>query len=97
MTLQPIGPVLDADWDVELVTMFRTQEALAADLIQHVWQRVVEPILLLHQFLVQNLFLLHILLPKDMAPKLLPPKHCVAAPPEKELSRLNSTSTRAQE
>ena len=77
--------------------MFRTQEALAADLIQHVWQRVVELILLLHQFLVQNLFLLHILLPKDMAPKLLLPKHCVAAPPENELSRLSSASTRTQE
>ena len=76
--------------------MFRTQEALAADLIQHVWQRVVELILLLHQFLAQNLFLLLILLPKDMAPKLLLPKHCVVAPPEKELSRLSSASTRMQ-
>ena len=44
--------------------MFHTQEALVADSTQHVWQHVVELILLLNQFLVQNHALLLILLLK---------------------------------
>ena len=94
VTLQPTGPVLGVDWDIVLVRMFHTQEALVADSTQHVWQHVVELILLLNQFLVQNHALLLILLLKDMAQKLLRLKHCGVAPPEKELSRLSSASTR---
>ena len=71
--------------------MFRTREALVAASNLHVWQHVVELILMLIQFLV--LLLLLVLL-KDMARKLLLPKHYGVAPPEKEPSPLSSASTR---
>ena len=93
-TLRPTGPALGADWDIALVMMFHTREALVADSTQHVWQHVVEQILLLNQFLMQNHALLLILLLKDMAQKLLLLKHYGVAPPEKEPSPLSSASTR---
>ena len=74
--------------------MFHTREALVADSTLHVWQHVVEQILLLNQFLMQNLALLLILLLKDMAQKHLLLKHYGVAPPEKEPSPLSSASTR---
>ena len=94
-TLRPTGPALGVDWDIVLVMMYHTREALVADSTLHVWQHVVEQILLLNQFLMQNLALLLILLLlKDTAQKLLLLKHYGVALPEKEPSRLSSASTR---
>ena len=95
VTLQPTGPALGADWDIVLVMMFHTREALVVASNLHVWQHAVELILMLNQFLVQNHALLFILLLKDMVKKLLLLKHYGVAPQEKESSRLASASTRA--
>ena len=73
--------------------MFHTQEALVADSTLHEWQHVVEQILLLNPFLVQNHVLLLIMMLKDMAQKHLLLKHYGDAPPEKELSLLISALT----
>ena len=74
--------------------MFLTPEALVAASTLHVWQHVVELLLMQNPFLVQNLLLLFILLLTDTVKKLLLLKHYGVALPEKEPSRLSSASTR---
>ena len=74
-----------------MVKMFHTREALVAVSNRHVWQHVVELILMPLQFLV---LLLLLALLRNTARKLLLQKHYGVAPPEKEPSRLSSASTR---
>ena len=77
-----------------LVMMFRTRGALIASSIQSVRLLVVDQILLLDQFLVQNRARLLMMLLKDMAQKLLLLNRYGVVPLEKEPSRLSSASTR---
>ena len=73
--------------------MFHIRETLVANSAQNVWQHVVEPILLLDQFLARNRALLLMMLLKDMAQKLLLLNHYGVVPLEKEPSRSSSAST----
>ena len=74
--------------------MFHTREALIANSTQNVWLHVVEPILLLHQFLVRNRVPLLVMLLMGMAQKLLLLNRYGVVPLEKEPSRSSSASTR---